>query len=182
MVRSSEIGTPIIPRFFLVTAQSGVQCMSINLDGARERIGSATHGIVECVQAVWTYKYDDGWTIKLKGPMTAHILVIPNSSNQPGQPSTGTYTLKFDQIQFDAKNYERLLAIEAFVPKIPLSPPEQNTPLPEEEAHNDEEPRRMQVGEKEYWKLNNVTVPVSPINAFGIPQATMRCLEVSADL
>lgn len=161
-----------------MTAQSGVQCMSINLDGARERIGSPTHGIVECVQAVWTYKYDDGWTIKLKGPMTAHVIVIPNTSTVPGGQATGSYTLKFDQIQFDAKNYERLLAIETFIPKIPLSPPEQNTPLPEDEAHNNEEPRRVQVGEKEYWQLNSVTVPVSPINAFGIPQATMRCLEV----
>ncbi|EIM85512.1 uncharacterized protein STEHIDRAFT_37377, partial [Stereum hirsutum FP-91666 SS1] len=70
-----EIGTPILPRFFLVTSQSGVKSMTLSLDGARERLYAANHAVVECVGAIWTYKYTNGYTVTLRGPLTAHVLV-----------------------------------------------------------------------------------------------------------
>ncbi|KIK36838.1 hypothetical protein CY34DRAFT_93709 [Suillus luteus UH-Slu-Lm8-n1] len=44
-----EIGVPIQPRFFLVTTQSGVKSMTLSLDGARARLLSQHHAVVECV-------------------------------------------------------------------------------------------------------------------------------------
>ncbi|KZP02463.1 hypothetical protein FIBSPDRAFT_669908, partial [Athelia psychrophila] len=70
-----DIGVPILPRFFLVTAQSGVKSMSLSLDGARERLLSQNRAVIECVTAAWTYKYTNGYTVTLRGPLTAHIIL-----------------------------------------------------------------------------------------------------------
>ncbi|KIM60837.1 hypothetical protein SCLCIDRAFT_72284, partial [Scleroderma citrinum Foug A] len=70
-----EIGVPILPRFFLVTTQAGVRSMTLSLDGARERLCSQTHAAIECVSAVWTYKYSNGYTVTLRGPLTVHVIL-----------------------------------------------------------------------------------------------------------
>ncbi|EIN10171.1 hypothetical protein PUNSTDRAFT_63736, partial [Punctularia strigosozonata HHB-11173 SS5] len=70
-----EIGLPILPRFFLVTHQSGVKCMNLCLDGARERLLAQGHAVIECVTAIWTYHYNNGYTVTLRGPLTAHVVV-----------------------------------------------------------------------------------------------------------
>lgn len=177
----SEIGVPILPRFFLVTSQSGVKSMNLSLDGARERIVSTGHAVVECIQATWTYKYTNGYTVTLRGPMTAHILVFPNTPTPQAPQQHVTYTLKFDQLQFDANYHDKLIAMEAILGnrsqesprlKAPSTPVMNGIHLPQrmEDEARFEEPRLI---------IERATVPAEPVNAFGIPQATMRCLEVS---
>lgn len=152
--------------------------MTISLDGAQERTSGPTHGIVECSSAIWTYRYWNGWTITLRGRLTAHILVIPKVSGVNQTYAPGSYSLKFDALQFDAMTYERLLSAETF--RVPPSPTSQNTPLADEEYQpGSNEPQKVQLENEERWLCKEVFLPLSPINAFGIPQATMRCLEVS---
>lgn len=171
---SLEIGTPILPRFFLVTSQSGVKSMTLSLDGARERLVGQGHAVIECVQAVWTYKYHNGYTVTLRGPMTAHVLLYltgpPMQGNVTGQP----WTLKFDQLQFDANTHDKLINIDAIAGARVDSPQLSIGPLPNgagspEDDHRYDEPRSV---------IEHASIPVEPVNAFGIPQATMRCLEV----
>lgn len=174
----SEIGVPILPRFFLVTSQSGVKSMTLSLDGARERLMGQGHAVVECVHAVWTYKYHNGYTVTLRGPMTAHILVSPNGPAGTGQATSQGYQLKFDQLQFDANYHDKLVSLDAIVGEHPVDSPQMpgSIPLPngamQSQADDDrryDEPRFM---------IDRASLPVEPVNAFGIPQATMRCLEV----
>ena len=139
------------------------------------------HAVVECVHAVWTYKYVNGYTVTLRGPMTAHILVTPHTS--PGPNAAGSYSLKFDQLQFDANYYDKLLSVDSIIGiKVNDSP---STPhlrsLPgmngivngrrttEDDAGRYDEAR---------YVMEKASLPTEPVNAFGIPQATMRCLEV----
>ena len=179
---TTEIGVPILPRFFLVTSQSGVKSMNLSLDGARERIVSHGHAVVECIHAVWTYRYTNGYTVTLRGPMTAHIFVLPNntSSNQAPHQHV-SYTLKFDQLQFDANYHDKLIAMEAIsgsriqesptmkAPSTPVMNVAHMSQRVEEEDRKFEEPRLV---------FDKAIIPAEPVNAFGIPQATMRCLEV----
>ncbi|KAJ3743512.1 LIM-domain binding protein-domain-containing protein [Lentinula detonsa] len=79
-----EIGVPILPRFLLVTTQSGVKSMTLTLDGARERLYAYGHAIVECVAAVWTYRYSNGYTVALRGPLTVHVVVTAVPGTGPG--------------------------------------------------------------------------------------------------
>jgi hypothetical protein len=176
----SEIGVPILPRFFLVTTQSGVKSMTLALDGARERIVTQGHLMVECIAAVWTYNYANGYAVTLRGPLICHIVLAPN----PSQLAPQHVTFKFDSLQFNAKHHEKYIALDAIIDRDLGSP---NTPrlrvanpplsgssqqlLLREEDKKWEEP--MIVHER-------VAIPGEPVNAFGIPQATMRCLEVNS--
>ncbi|KAJ7283282.1 LIM-domain binding protein [Mycena rebaudengoi] len=166
-----EIGVPILPRFFLVTTQSGVKSMSLTLDGARERLFAPGHAIVECVTAVWTYRYNNGHIVTLRGPLTAHLVICspsPHSANAAsGAPP---YVLKFDDFEFDAHSHDKYIALEGIVGSRRL-----------------EEPPAVTVDDEKKWEeprllIENGSIPGEPVNAFGIPQATMRCLEVSVSL
>ncbi|KAK0191457.1 LIM-domain binding protein-domain-containing protein [Armillaria mellea] len=172
-----EIGVPILPRFFLVTTQSGVKSMTLTLDGARERMYSQGHSVVECVTAVWTYKYNNGYTVTLRGPLTAHVVVA-----SPQAPATN-HVLKFDDFQFDANYHDKFISIESImgqrmIESSPKTPRIRNVPTPgpngiliqDDEDKKWEEPRII---------IERGSIPGEPVNAFGIPQATMRCLELA---
>jgi hypothetical protein len=180
-ITDPEIGVPILPRFFLVTTQSGVKSMTLSLDGARERLVSQQHAIVECVSAVWTYKYNNGYTVTLRGPMTVHVIIIPIAG--PAQAQQNSITLRFDHFQFDANTHEKYISLDSIVGQraieSPKTPRVRNAPTPSpngasssqraEEDRQWEEPRVL---------IDHASIPGEPVNAFGIPQATMRCLEV----
>ncbi|KAI1788972.1 LIM-domain binding protein-domain-containing protein [Ganoderma leucocontextum] len=175
-----EIGYPIFPRFFLVTSQSGVKTQTLVLDGARERCINPMHGIVECPAAQWTFRYTNGYCITLRGPLTAEIVVLPLPMTQTSsQQQLPQYILKLDRLVFDAMTHEKYLAFDAIhgnrLPDspqvVPMSPGGAVNPIGTVDDPNKfEEPRYM---------FENVMIPQEPINAFGIPQATMRCLELA---
>lgn len=173
-----EIGVPILPRFFLVTTQSGVKSMTLTMDGARERMYSHGHSVVECVTAVWTYKYTNGYTVMLRGPLTVHVVIT--SAHPPGStppPGGGGYLLRFEEFQFDATLHDKCISLDAIVgqreSELPSTPRLLKPPTPGGLQGDDpgkyEEPRTL---------ISQASIPGEPVNAFGIPQATMRCLEV----
>lgn len=164
-----EIGIPILPRFFLVTTQSGVKSMSLTLDGARERLFNHNHSVVECAEAIWTYRYHNGYTIALRGPLTAHVIVTPALMSDP--QSASKFLLRFEEFVFEARHYDKFLSLESIKgnrsPRHPLPP--QNGIVGQDVDKRWDEPR---------IRIDDCELPGEPVNAFGIPQATMRCLEV----
>ncbi|KAF7776419.1 hypothetical protein Agabi119p4_4812 [Agaricus bisporus var. burnettii] len=189
-----EIGVPILPRFFLVTTQSGVKSMSLSLDGARERYITTGHCIVECVSAVWTYKYNNGYTVTLRGALSAHVIITATSapgaaSQTSGQPNP-PYSFKFDEFTFDANYHDKFIALDAIVgtriqepPKPPRSPWIRDAPSPSVNGSSTD-PFANASEEDKRWEeprvvIERCSIPGEPVNAFGIPQATMRCLELA---
>jgi len=167
-----EIGTPILPRFFQVTTQSGVKSMSLSLDGARERATNNLHAIVECPDALWTFRYLNGYTVVLKGPFTAHVIVVaePPSQQQSSQnPTPPNYALRIDSMVFDALTHEKLINIDSIEGRRMDSSPSASLSFGDVDPRL-EEPRTI---------IERASFPAEPINAFGIPQATMRCLELA---
>ncbi|KAF7301239.1 hypothetical protein MIND_00688700 [Mycena indigotica] len=166
-----EIGVPILPRFFLVTTQSGVKSMSFSLDGARERLYAPGHAIIECVAAVWTCRYNNGHVVTLRGPLIVHLVLCAPA---PGSTASGTnpqFVIKFDDFEFDAHSHDKYIALDS----IAGTRREEESPAASangmvEEDKQWEEPRAV---------LENASIPGEPVNAFGIPQATMRCLELA---
>ena len=156
-----DIGLKILPRFFLVAGLSGVKGMSFSFDGVTERAIAATpnspaYAAVECKNASWTWKYHSGYTVTLRGPLTAEIQL-----QYPGIPGQTRYQIKC--FIFDASTHEQQILLEAIdgVRRIGDAP---------------------SVGKPFYDDsrilFENASIPPEPINAFGIPQVTMRCLEV----
>ncbi|KAI0643633.1 LIM-domain binding protein-domain-containing protein [Trametes meyenii] len=170
-----EIGYPILPRFFLVTTQSGVKSMTICIDGARERVIKASHALVECATASWTFRYQNGYSITLRGPLTADVIVQPQpASNSTTATGTAPYVLKLDRLQFDAFWHEKYVALDSILgERIPESP--RGLP-PSPGPHGQEDTSRF---DEARYHIEHAIVPAEPINAFGIPQATMRCLELA---
>ena len=81
--------------------------------------------------------------------------------------------MKFEHLQFDANVHHKLIQVDAIVgPKIGRSPliatftPGMNG--------MGSQPDRTQ--DRIHYERSSI--PGEPVNAFGIPQATMRCLEV----
>ncbi|CAK5276120.1 unnamed protein product [Mycena citricolor] len=110
-----EIGVPILPRFFLVTTQSGVKSMSLTLDGARERVASPGHAIVECVAAEWTCRYTNGHVVTLRGPLKARLVMCSLS------PTSATpFVLKFDDLEFDATSHDKYVLIDSILGRRPV--------------------------------------------------------------
>ncbi|KAF8966412.1 LIM-domain binding protein, partial [Flammula alnicola] len=185
-----EIGVPILPRFFLVTTQSGVKSMSLSLDGARERSFGQGHSVVECVAAVWTYRYTNGYTVTLRGPLTVHVII---TATGPGGPAAGAagQTLKFEDFQFDANMHDKYVASDAIVGvrTVAVGSPGGRggmmTPSPGNGGSAQlQAQQQQQVEEEKMWEeprvlIEHASLPGEPVNAFGIPQATMRCLELA---
>lgn len=195
----AEVGTLRLPTFFLVTSQAGVKSMTLSLDGARERVVGPDRAIVQCALAMWTFRYLNGYTVVLRGPFTAHVAVTRNttldvSSAQPAPPST--FTLKIDHIQFDSDVCEKYVAVDViggnrlnanqtlqihhastpirtFTRYGAVAPPPLQQPQPLQVGQRDEE--RCEEPRITYERA---FIPADPVNAFGIPQATMGCLEV----
>lgn len=184
---TTEIGVPILPRFFLVTTQSGVKSMTLTLDGARERMYAHGHAIVECVTAVWTYKYNNGYIVTLRGPLTAHIVIT--AQNPPGgasAPASGPpYVLKFEDFQFDATWHDKYISLDAIMGSRTMESPTSlqtrnpSTPMPNGSATPAQQGEEDKKWEEPRVIIDRAAIPGEPVNAFGIPQATMRCLEVS---
>ncbi|KAI6040700.1 LIM-domain binding protein-domain-containing protein [Pisolithus marmoratus] len=179
-----EIGYSILPRFFLVTTVAGVKSMTLSLDGARERLVNQAHAVVECVSAVWTYQYTNGYTVTLRGPLTVHILLYPAAGPTPNPPQQYAYSLKIEHFQFDANMHEKFISLDAIsgnrVLEAPKTPRPRNNPTPTPNGapgtHRTEEDRQW---EEPRVLIHSASIPGEPVNAFGIPQVTMRCLELA---
>ena len=140
--------------------------MSLTLDGARERLSSNTQATVDCPEATWTYRYENGYNIVLRGPFTAHLAITAEPSAGPN--GTASYAVRIEQIVFDSMTHEKLINIEDIEGHRVASSP--SAPL----TFGDVDPRY----ELPRWHIADASFPAEPINAFGVPQATMRCLEV----
>lgn len=163
----AEIGVPILPRFFLVTTQSGVKSMSLTLDGARERSFGQGHSVVECVSAIWTYRYTNGYTITLRGPLTVHVIVTMST------PGNNAQTLRFEDFQFDANLHDKYISIDSIIGTRTVDP---GGPVVVQNGEEEEEDMKW---EEPRVIISQAVLAGEPVNAFGIPQATMRCLELA---
>ncbi|KAF8883407.1 LIM-domain binding protein-domain-containing protein [Infundibulicybe gibba] len=180
-----EIGVPILPRFFLVTTQSGVKSMTLSLDGARERIYAPGHVVVECVTAIWTYKYNNGYTVTLRGPLTTHLIMTsqyPPGENPPGTPPK--FVLKFEDFQFDATHHDKYIAVDSIIgARVSESPQTPRARIVQPQTPNGTTSQQQREEDKKWDEpriiIDRATIPGEPVNAFGIPQATMRCLELA---
>jgi hypothetical protein len=174
--------------------------MTLSLDGAQERVVGSNQAVVRCVSAMWTYRYHNGYTVTLRGPFTAYVSVIPNAT-QNGAPAQSvppsSLTLKIDHIQFDSNVYEKHVAVDVIggnrldnnkTPQVrngPTPSPTMNGAGGPPPPPHPPQPQPPQIGQRDEggWEDHRITyerayIPTEPVNAFGIPQATMRCLEV----
>lgn len=164
-----EIGPPVLPRFFLVIYQSGVERMHLDMGKAvEERLSDHDDVIrIQTAMAQWVFKFQNGYTVVLKGPLTAHVRIVPGYS-VPFPETTG-FSLKCEHLQFDGETHDKLFSLDKLLAARQAPSPSAGP------AEADSDERRYE----EKYTLDKIQIPAEPVNGFGIPQATMRCLEVS---
>jgi hypothetical protein len=101
---------------------------------------------------------------------------------------------KFDEFQFDANFHDKYIALESIlgarsIETIPPPTPLMVTaPSPSVQAAavgaNQSQSSQQQADDERRWEeprvlIDHASLPGEPVNAFGIPQATMRCLELA---
>lgn len=107
-----------MPRFFLSSWCSGVQSISLGLNGVVETSPAPGEGLVECTNASFTYTFDTGYNVQLTGLLRVHILLVPNTPPAPtngteGAPPTPAHKLKFSYFEFTSKKVTKSLAVTA---------------------------------------------------------------------
>jgi len=182
-----------MPLFFEVTSSSGVVSMSISIDGARERSYIPQQFpfpsiVVDCPEASWTYRYRTGYIVTLKGTLTAHLSSVPPP---PGSKGMGMQ-YKFENIIFESKTHEKFLKLDAILGIRSEATPASRTDTPRiknemvgsqqsasPEGEGSGSNGGRDDGPEQAIFIDSARIPVEPVNAFGIPQATMRCLELA---
>ncbi|EJD54103.1 hypothetical protein AURDEDRAFT_53428 [Auricularia subglabra TFB-10046 SS5] len=169
-----ELGLATLPRFFLVTSQSGVKSMTLTAEGAVERLGRAPNGApnmtLDCPHATWTCRYTTGYTVTLRGPISASMSMQADG------------VLRFDSVTFEAKHHEKHIIVDAIgrgTPKgatpatLHSSPSNSNTTKTDDSLDT-----KTGLTPDDRTAVSDPNLPPDPVNGFGVPQATMRCLEV----
>lgn len=167
--------------------------------------------IIDSEMAFWTFYYENGYVVTLKGPFSAHGQLKPNPRyspqppavlhGQPQSPPEHSHVLTFDGISFTAISHEKYVMVDKILgnranpdstnslhqrvrhPATPNATPILTpagtgdvTVKEEERAGTGFGPGSAEQG----IVIERAVIPPEPVNAFGIPQATMRCFEVRA--
>lgn len=163
--------------------------MNFVLDGARERLITPGTSVIECPDAQWIWRFYDGHVVILRGAFSCQISAFYNSRATVDQPP---YTLKFETMSFDSNSHDRLITLESIqgtrgVENVQKTPSTTTQGSPDNasssgaSANNvkteDAADRLLEADPR--VMIDHALLPPEPINAFGIPQASMRCLEVS---
>lgn len=157
--------------------------MHLSLNGAQERPGDG-HGqlVVECLDAVWTYRYTNGYSVALRGKLVAHLsLRADPSPPESPPPPLGSYSWKIESLDFNSTTHEKSLSIDAIlgVRIEPHTPLVRNLGTPVMTNGTINAQRSPEKMDDLRITIDRASIPSEPVNLFGIPQATMRCLEVS---
>jgi hypothetical protein len=165
----------ILARYFLVTSQAGVNSMHISLDGGQERPGDGPGRlVVECNSAVWTYRYVSGYMVALQGRLTVYFALQPDQPAPATPTPLGSLPWKIEHLEFESRSFEKYISVAAVLAAPGFDP--SITPR----MRNSSTPVMTSVSTSEdHETIERAMIPKDPVNHFGIPQATMRCLEVS---
>jgi hypothetical protein len=148
--------------------------MHIDMDMVSEERPDGHDDVIRifCPSVRWTFKFQSGYTVVLRGPLAAHIRII--SGYSAPFPELPGFTLRCEHLQFDGETHEKLFPLDKLLSsRHPDSPS-----IRPASVESDGEERRYD----DRYHLDGLQIPIEPVNGFGIPQATMRCLEVSLSL
>lgn len=169
--------------------------------------GNVTH-FVECKRSLFINNFENGWQVQMNGLVRAafvpHTRVLPPASDasKDDLPVLQTH-LRFECLEILITNHQ------SFVPSTPnlVKSQEEQIPwsvvrdilaahgnsshgligLPDETNEKDSKLTKTEEGSKDEvesksnftMKVNQVSIPDSPVNEYGITLRAMRCLEVS---
>lgn len=150
-IKTFEITTTIVPKFYLNNFESGIRHMHLVLENAREYIMSNNSQYVDCPRASWVYNFENGCRVVSNG----HLRVV------------FALTGKIELMEFITHSHTEYIAREAIV-KTMTEPPDIK-PVVKKGKSAPPQPQ----------PYDQIKLPESPVNEYGITQKVMRCLEIA---
>lgn len=171
--------------------------MSFSFDDAEEILENPQEITVSCDVATWTWRFRNGFMVTMRGPLQARIFfrartgADPPFEKQSPHQKESPYVTRLQGFMFDARQHDKFISLESIRgPRMQESMP---TPAPTPRMRNQSNPYadsvQRRLADERIHRSNDFeqrtviergSMPSEPVNHFGIPQATMRCLEVSA--
>ncbi|CAE7224124.1 unnamed protein product [Rhizoctonia solani] len=191
---SAVVAPELIPRFFIAFFESGVNKISLGLNGATETTQECQNENLESqittLNAVWRYELENGWVVEHNGPVKIHLVAEQVQAEHP------FYKLKIEDMTCNAPTtsyYFRADRIEGnliqgpnrdvgpMTPRIspglaarqtgePVGDP--NLGLPDEHGGAMEHEERM--------VYDKASLPPKPFQKYGLPATVWRLLAMSA--
>ncbi|KAH7105274.1 LIM-domain binding protein [Auriculariales sp. MPI-PUGE-AT-0066] len=193
-MKTFELTPPLFARFCAINAQNDVLSMNFVFDGAKERVGIARgpNGpnnvpvyLVDCPNASLIFRFSSGYIVTLRGPVYSQMSLIRTPNHPQG-------VCKFDIVQFEAKSHEKYLVSSRLPFKLPpagdLAPANASLQAASSLKIEGDDGSMSGLGKHRPspdGRVNfddDVHVPADPVNGFGIPQAAMRCLELTENI
>lgn len=121
----TEILAPTLPRFFLSSWCSGVQSISLSLNGVQEIQTGPSEAVVECMSASFTYNFDSGYVVTLSGQLRVHVVSVPHTPLKPAnpnEPQSVENRLKFNWMEFISRKVSKSIAVASIIGTRPYGP------------------------------------------------------------
>ncbi|OLL24688.1 Adhesion defective protein 1, partial [Neolecta irregularis DAH-3] len=153
--RLFEIPSGILPRYFLMNHESGIRQMQLLLDGPRDFMLPTGMLLVECPRASIIYWFENGIQVTVAGHLRVFYL--------PG-------VMRIDTFDFLTQSHFELIPRNILCKPSPVPTSVESSPTPSTNTR-----RHSQVSEE-------IRIPESLVNDFGITPKAMRCLEIVESL
>ncbi|RUS25336.1 hypothetical protein BC938DRAFT_472309 [Jimgerdemannia flammicorona] len=164
--RNFELTTALLPRFYQINFESGVQSIQMTIENAKEYALPSGGRLVECPSASLFHQFDNGCQVVAKGMLQVTFSL-----------STATGTLKIDMWEFHTQNYVEYIPRSAIVRRELENSPSMET---KEGVKAKIKQQQMMQGESAASDgRGDWVIPDTPVNEYGITVKTMRCLEIA---
>jgi hypothetical protein len=170
--------------------------MSLHIQDADEAGGQPNELKVNCDNATWKWRFKNGFMVEMRGALVAcwAIRGKDRSVEQHFEPRTPrdketNFVLKLQHLRFDSDYHEKYFSTSSVAcdrDPEPMLPPAMPAPRVRGPNPYQDSIQRRQADDRAFQESNKRVIfhqailPTEPVNHFGVPQGTMRCLEVSA--
>ncbi|RUS17400.1 LIM-domain binding protein-domain-containing protein, partial [Endogone sp. FLAS-F59071] len=155
--RNFELTTALLPRFYQINFDSGVQSIQMTIEDSKDYLLSTGAPIVECGLASLYYHFRNGCLVVARGRLRV----------------TFSPAFKIDTWEFWTAAHTE------YIPRSAVVPRESQQKSPAMETKEGVMAKIQQQGKQQQGEGSWDYIPESSVNEFGITLKAMRCLEIA---
>ncbi|GAA98337.1 uncharacterized protein L969DRAFT_102015 [Mixia osmundae IAM 14324] len=158
-LKTFEIGSAALPRYFYAAKEAGLSSRQINLDGPREAVRMASFGhpvlVVQCARLTVIDTYRNGSVVTKTGRLECQLIQTTSATAMDDIAQSALPILKIESLEVEYTSSTESVLRSALV--------EQQA----EVIKNSRGPAKLYI------------VPQSPVGTFGVTESELRCMEVA---
>ncbi|KAH7343891.1 LIM-domain binding protein-domain-containing protein [Rhizoctonia solani] len=188
--RKYLVAPELIPRFFLAFYESGVNKISLGLNGATETTqecqNESMESKVSTLNAIWRYELENGWVVEHTGPVKIHLVIEQVQGELKLKIEDMTCTAPTTTYFFRPERIEGNMIqgpsrdVGPMTPRISpgLAARQTGEPMGDPNIGLDEHGAAMEHDERLVY--DKASLPARPFQTYGLPATVWRLLAMSA--